>query len=436
LSSHRMMNAQPIVQASPRYQLLGELGSGGMATVYLARLRGLHDFSRLVAIKCMHPQFAKDDRFRAMFLDEARLTAKIRHPNVVSTFDVIADAGRLLNVMEYVEGVSLDELLRSLGKSDEMVPVAIASAILHDVLCGLHAAHEACDESGRALGIVHRDVSPQNVLVGRDGLGRVLDFGIAKARGQLHHSQEGEIKGKIGYMPAEQLCGEELDRTADIYAAGVMLWELLVGERLFLGAAETTLCLRVLDGAVEAPSKRAGRRLSAEIDAVTLRAMSAEPAQRFATALAMANALAKAVPPAPRLEIARWLEAHAPETLGQRVVMARLATAQERAKTRAFRASKRGSLVAISLASYFAFGSGGTASTAVSASTAHIASAPTSAPSEAPTVSAPSLPSPVTTAKVTRPLPLPRSVTRPSPDCRLPYSVDAEGQRHFKLECL
>jgi serine/threonine-protein kinase len=225
-----------------RYEILSELATGGMATVYLGRLRGPHGFARLVAVKAMHPQLAKDRIFHDMFLDEARLSARIRHPNVVPTIDVVSERGHLLLVMEYVEGESLGALAR-LHREKGGFPQAIACAIAHDMLAGLHGAHETTGEDGKGLGLIHRDVSPQNILVGVDGLARVLDFGVAKAAGRVHVTQSGEVKGKIPYMPPEQLAGEDLDRTVDVYAAGVVLWEMLTGRRLFDGPNEVAISL-------------------------------------------------------------------------------------------------------------------------------------------------------------------------------------------------
>src|ERR1700729_765840 len=189
-----------------RYALYGELASGGMATVHLGRLLGPVGFSRTVAIKRLHAQFAKDPEFVSMFLDEARLAARIRHPNVVQTLDVVATEGELFVVMDYVQGESLSRLLRA-SRTVGPIPVRVASAILCGALHGLHAAHEATDEHGVPLGLVHRDMSPQNVLVDVDGSARVLDFGVAKAAGRTQTTGRGKIKGKLRYMAPEQIQG-------------------------------------------------------------------------------------------------------------------------------------------------------------------------------------------------------------------------------------
>jgi serine/threonine protein kinase len=290
-----------------RYELLGELATGGMATVYLGRMRRPMGFNRLVAIKCMHPQYAKDPSFASMFVDEARLTARLRHPNIVPTLDIVSDGGHLLIVMEYVEGESLAGLIKLVRDAGARIPVAVACAIIHDLLLGLHEAHESTDDDGSALAIIHRDVSPQNVIVGLDGLARVLDFGVAKARSRVHHSNEGEIKGKIPYMPPEQLFGEGVDRRVDIYAAGVLLWESLVGERLFEGSSEEMLVRRIDAGDVPAPSTKVPG-ISPELDALVMRALCKDPAGRFPTALAMAEAISGSVALPPRTEISSWIK--------------------------------------------------------------------------------------------------------------------------------
>jgi serine/threonine-protein kinase len=171
-----------------------------MATVHFGRLLGVVGFSKTVAIKRLHPHLARDPEFVSMFLDEARLAARVRHPNVVSTLDVVALEGELFLVMEYIQGESLRQLGRSASEASTRIPPPIAATILVGVLHGLHAAHDAVNERGEPLGIVHRDVSPQNILVGIDGVPRVFDFGVAKAAGRLQSTHEGQLKGKLAYM--------------------------------------------------------------------------------------------------------------------------------------------------------------------------------------------------------------------------------------------
>ena len=302
-----------------RYALYGEIASGGMATVHFGRLLGPVGFSRPVAIKRLHPQFAKEPQVRAMFIDEARLVSRIRHPNVVPTLDIVATDGQLLLVMEYVHGESLAKLARTMRDRRERIPLRIVLTVMSSVLHGLHAAHEAKTETGEPLEIVHRDVSPQNVLIGTDGVARVLDFGIARAAVRLESTREGVIKGKLAYMPPEQLGGMPVTRQADVYASAVILWELLAGRRLFLRGddGQSVLIDKMLRGTIEPPSDHTAG-VSKELDAITLRALDREPANRFTSAREMALALEKSGELATASEIGEWVERVAAEALGAR----------------------------------------------------------------------------------------------------------------------
>jgi serine/threonine-protein kinase len=301
-----------------RYLVFGEIASGGMATVHYGRLTGSVGFARTVAIKRLHPQFAKDPEFVTMFLDEARLVGRIRHPNVVPTLDVVATDGEIFLAMEYVQGESLSKLLKMARQKRVPVPPRIVATIMTNVLHGLHAAHEAKDEQGRALGIVHRDVSPQNVLVGSDGVARVLDFGVAKAAGRLQTTRDGQIKGKISYMPPEQLSnGGGVSRQTDIYAAAVVLWEALTGERLFDGENEAMTLVKVLEGRVEPPSRWVPD-LPPGSDEVVLRGISKDPSMRFQTAREMAIAIERTIGLASPAAVGEWVEHVAADTLAVR----------------------------------------------------------------------------------------------------------------------
>ncbi|MFS8068548.1 MAG: serine/threonine-protein kinase, partial [Byssovorax sp.] len=277
-----------------RYALLGELASGGMATVHYGRLLGPVGFSRTVAIKRLHPQFAKDPEFVAMFLDEARLAARIQHPNVVSTLDVVALEGELLLVLEYVHGEALSQLLRAARRAQQAPPLRIVAAVASGILHGLHAAHEAKSERGEPLGIVHRDMSPQNVLVGADGTARVLDFGVAKAAGRVASSREGQLKGKLAYMSPEQVHTGVVDRRTDVYAASIVLWEVLAGRRLFDGDNEGLLFSQVSSGTTTRPGELVPD-LPPELEAIVMRGLAREPSDRYATAWDMAVALEEAI---------------------------------------------------------------------------------------------------------------------------------------------
>jgi eukaryotic-like serine/threonine-protein kinase len=299
-----------------RYALYEKIASGGMASVHFGRLLGPVGFSRTVAIKRLHEHYAQDPGFVSMFLDEARLAARIRHPNVVQTLDVVALEGELFIVMEYVQGESLSRLLRTAAGLDAQIPPRIVVGVLCGALHGLHAAHEAKNERGEPLGIVHRDVSPQNILVGIDGVTRVLDFGVAKAAGRLQTTREGQIKGKLAYMAPEHVSGK-VTRQTDIYAASIVLWEALTRRRLFTGEDETTLLARVMSGAIEPPSAYRPD-LDPALDRVVLRGLDRDPSKRFETARQMAVELGRAVPAASQVEIGEWVESVAHGSISER----------------------------------------------------------------------------------------------------------------------
>ena len=300
-----------------RYAMCAEIAAGGMATVHLGKLLGPVGFSRIVAIKALHPQFAKDPDFLSMFLDEARLAGRIRHPNVVSVFDVVARQGELFLVMDYVPGETLARLARGARAQNERVPLPVALAVVAGALDGLHAAHEARDESGAPLGIVHRDVSPQNILVGVDGAARILDFGVAKAVGRMQATRGDQLKGKLAYMAPEQLLRGPLDRGADIYAASIVLWELLTRERLFQGDDEISTYKLALDAVVRAPSEVLPE-LPQMLDPIVLKGLARNREDRFSTARDMARALEATGLLASDREVGDWVERVAKEPLASR----------------------------------------------------------------------------------------------------------------------
>jgi serine/threonine protein kinase len=299
-----------------RYAVYDAIASGGMATVHFGQLLGPVGFSRVVAIKRLHEMYARDPEFVSGFLDEARLAARIRHPNVVPTLDIVATKGELFLVMEYIQGEALSRLLRALRERGERVPPTVAASIVSGALQGLHAAHEAVDEHGRCLDIVHRDVSPQNILVGTDGTARVLDFGVAKALGRHQTTRDGQIKGKLSYMAPEQLKAEHMTRQADIYAAAVVLWETLTGERLFKGDTDAVVLARILAGELRKPSD-VDPSLAA-FDAVTMKGLAPRPEDRFKTAREMALAVERCAGTMSAAEMADWLDRVAGPTLRQR----------------------------------------------------------------------------------------------------------------------
>jgi eukaryotic-like serine/threonine-protein kinase len=300
-----------------RYAIYGKIASGGMASVHFGRLRGAVGFSRTVAVKRLHPHLIESSEFVSTLIDEARLAARIHHPNVVPTLDVVADGDELLVVMEYVRGESLSRLLKAEGSRGHRVPLPIASAIVVGSLQGLHAAHEATSDRGTPLGIVHRDVSPQNILVGVDGVARIIDFGVAKASGRLQTTGEGVIKGKMAYMAPEQVASGEVTRRADVYAMGVVLWQTLTGQSLFKADNDAGLVAKVLAGVKEPPSRQTPN-LPPGLDDLVMKALEADPADRFASAGEMAELLLRVVPPAFPTAVGRWVEELAGESLAKR----------------------------------------------------------------------------------------------------------------------
>ncbi len=290
-----------------RYTLVREIASGGMATVFLARV-GEGAAEREVAIKRLHPHLATEDDFVSMFFDEARLAARIHHPNVVSTLE-IDDVDGLAIVMEYIEGVTLLELARDLARRKSRLPLPVATRIALDLLAGLHAAHELRDAEGRSLDLVHRDVSPHNVLVGVDGVSRITDFGIAKASVRLTSTRDGQTKGKLSYMAPEQLSTDDVDRRADVFAAGVVLWEIVTGRRLFIGSSDARIMHALVYGDFPSP-RSVDPSISEELDAVVMRALSRDASARWSSCLEFATALKQVCSPcAPRVVGALALQA-------------------------------------------------------------------------------------------------------------------------------
>jgi serine/threonine protein kinase len=467
-----------------RYEIHGVIAKGGMAQVHLGRLVGGDGFTRTVAIKRMHAHLVGDAEFTAMFRDEARLAARVRHPNVVPTFDVVAESDELAVIMEYVLGESVAQLIALAGTSGEPIPPAIAAAVMCGALHGLHAAHEAVDERGEPLGIIHRDVSPQNILLGADGIARIFDFGIARARGRSTMTQEGTLKGKLGYMAPEQLRGEAVDRRTDIYAAGVVLWEMLAGRRLFVGDNEGAIIEQILLGEVDPPSERAPG-ISRELDRLIFSAISRDRRKRFATALAMASALESRVEIASPTRVAEWVKSVAADELrvrgeelgrverGESVVtrVRELATPSEVSSTLSASVSEArpsrfgrwallaGATLLVGLGAYEAGQAAGSAplppasspiddpehraepssasppQAEASASTQPVespgpSSRPAASPARVPSAATRSAPRPRKPGPVS-----PNASTPPSGECSPPYTVDEQGVRHYKPAC-
>lgn len=274
-----------------RCEPLVKLASGGMATVFVGALRGALDFRQIVAIKRPHPHLLEDPKLRDALLAEARVASRIHHANVVDVRDVEVEGDVIQLVMDYVEGAALGQLIQIGARGGPRVPPGVAVRVVLDACAGLHAAHELADDAGAPLGVVHRDVSPQNILVGTDGVARVTDFGVAKvARADRPTTTDGSLKGKIGYMAPEYVRGRPLDRRADVFALGVVLWEALAHKRLFRGSNEAEaldLVLREPAPPVSAYAPEVGVAL----DAVIARAVEKAPEDRFESARAFAEDL-------------------------------------------------------------------------------------------------------------------------------------------------
>jgi serine/threonine protein kinase len=462
-----------------RYALFKEIAAGGMASVYLGRLLGTQGFTRTVAIKRLHPQFAKDPPFAARFVEEAQLAASIQHPNVVPTLDVVQEGGELFLVMEYVRGETLSQLLRKTRELPLDVTVGIMTGVLH----GLHAAHEAVDHEQRPLGIVHRDVSPQNILVGVDGVARVLDFGIAKATTTSSVTQDGQLRGKLRYMSPEQCLGSAVDRRADIFAAGVVLWEALTGRELFSGDDPAVIIRRVLEETIPPPSSLV-RSLAPEADAVVLRALDRARERRFQTAREMAIALEEALPAASPRRVGDFVAKVAQNDLSVRAsLVAELESLDDQALERRLEASggdatlptiigpprsttplstvaapkrQKGSvsfaIVALLIVIAIVVSVGSMRKPVPTRASEPSLSEPISRPPPpveptiasalvVPTESS-SRPSEPSHAHPRRPL-APAREAAPSkptsagaPDCTPPYTIDARGDKHYKRECL
>jgi serine/threonine-protein kinase len=276
-----------------RYELIGEIASGGMATVFLARLAGVGGFQRFFAIKRLHPHLSNETEFVQMFLDEARLAASIHHPHVVPILEVGTSSAGYYVVMEYVEGDTMAGLMAREASRGKKLPAPVALRIALDTLSGLHAAHDLRDEDNNPVNLVHRDVSPQNILVGVDGSARITDFGVAKASSRLTSTREGTLKGKLAYMPPEQAKAGTIDQRTDIFALGVVLWEALAGRRLFKGETELETLNRLLFEPI--PTVRTYEPLIPEVvEQVVMRALDRDPNQRFSSSAEFADALERA----------------------------------------------------------------------------------------------------------------------------------------------
>jgi len=269
-----------------KFQLVRRLATGGMAEIFLARARSIQGFEKLVVLKRILPQHAESDEFIQMFLSEARLAATLHHPNIVQVYDIGQEHGAFFFTMEYVQGQDLRTLVRAARKAQRAIPIEHILHIVMGVAAGLHHAHEKVGPDGRPLGIVHRDVSPSNVLVTYGGDVKIVDFGIAKAASAQVATIAGTLKGKIPYMSPEQCRGEPVDRRSDIFSIGTLLWELTTGRRLFHGDNEFAVLNRVARGEVPPPSSVRPDYPPA-LQAIVMKALCATPRGRYDTSLQM-----------------------------------------------------------------------------------------------------------------------------------------------------
>ncbi len=273
-----------------RYRVVDEIGIGGMASVHLARMDGPGGFQKWVAIKKIHPHLVEDESFVQMFLDEARVAARISHPNVATVFDLGKHEDTYWIAMEYLHGEPLREVMRRTEELGTAMPPEIACRVIADAAEGLHAAHELLGKNGEKLGLVHRDVTPHNLFVTYDGVTKVVDFGIAKFSSRMSHTRAGTLKGKLAYMSPEQVHGEGIDRRTDIFALGVVLWELTTGQRLFRMESDLDTLAKVQECNVPRPSTLI-RGYPVDLEKIVMKALAKNRGERFRTARELSRAL-------------------------------------------------------------------------------------------------------------------------------------------------
>ena len=310
-------------QRIDRYDLVAEIASGGMATVYLARLSGVGGFRRFVAIKRLHPHLAREREFVEMFLDEARLAAGIHHPNVVPILEVGASERGYYLVMEYIEGDTLARLLARAATSGSRLPIPVGIRIVVDMLSGLHAAHELRDEAGEPTELVHRDVSPQNVLVGVDGNTRITDFGVARAASRLSATRAGQLKGKIAYMAPEQAVGDPyVDRRADVFSSGIVLWEVLAARRLFKAENEAATLSRVISEPIPHICE-VNPEIDERIGEIVMRSLERDRDARFPSCIEFSDELERAAAAATEMAAIRDVAGYISTVIGNEIAQQR-----------------------------------------------------------------------------------------------------------------
>jgi serine/threonine protein kinase len=272
------------------------IAAGGMAMVWAARLKGTRGFQKIFAVKTMLPNLVEDDQFEKMFLDEASLASKIRHPNAVEIIDLGEQRGVLFLAMEWIDGVPLNQVMK-VAKRQGGVPLTVAARIVMQACAGLHAAHELTDAKGKLIGLVHRDISPQNILVTFAGVAKVVDFGVAKATALGESTtRAGQVKGKIGYMAPEQGRGEALDRRADVFAMGIVLYALTTGQHPFRRDSDAATLFAITSNEAATPPRKIVPTYPATLERVVMKALEKDREKRFASARELFHALDKALP--------------------------------------------------------------------------------------------------------------------------------------------
>ncbi len=273
-----------------RYQILDRLAVGGMAELFKAKLEGNLGFEKLVAIKKILPHLADDRSFVEMFIDEARITAQLDHPHIVQVFELGTDSDTPYIAMQYVDGLDVLALLRECARAQIRLPADLAALIARDVLDALDYAHHATDTRGRPLGIIHRDISPGNVLLSWRGDVKLTDFGIARAAERRHKTEAGTLKGKYGYMSPEQVSSGEVDPRSDLFSVGILLAEMVMARRLFTSTNDLDILLMVRDARLDRLHKYASE-FPVELRVLTVRALQRRPEDRWQSAAQFRDAL-------------------------------------------------------------------------------------------------------------------------------------------------
>ncbi|HMG23871.1 MAG TPA: serine/threonine-protein kinase, partial [Kofleriaceae bacterium] len=296
-----------------KYLLVGDIAVGGMAELFLGVQKGVEGFIKAVVIKRVLPHLSHNPEFVRMFVEEARLEARLEHPNIVRTYEFGEVNGHYFTAMEYLPGEDLCKALNSLAVSRQVMPVHIAVGIASQLCTGLHFAHQFTDTSGRPLNLVHRDINPANIVITYGGEVKIIDFGVAKSNANVQ-TITGMIKGKVAYMPPEQVLGREVDQRADIFSAGVVLWEVLTGRPLFLRSNEAATLYAIMNAPIPPPSAIRAEVPQA-LDRIVGRALARSPDDRYDTAEEMGAALDEVLTRLPRYD-ARVLAAKLEELFG------------------------------------------------------------------------------------------------------------------------